>query len=166
MITGQKSLWQLETVLDVARNLPLKFRQNRVSNSCDIAEIEFVWVGGWWIKVIFGSHPTFELSWGWVGVVTKKELKWINITWQSLYQSAGGGLPQALAHIGVREKVQVEKVFLVHIELKILQRWQPYFKADSKWNNTVALFTWNRQKGCIFLSKELSGNNQAGVISK
>ena len=26
--------------------------------------------GGGWIKVIFVSHPTFELSWGWVGVVT------------------------------------------------------------------------------------------------
>ena len=28
-------------------------------------------VGGWWwSKVIFVSNPTFELSWGWVGVVT------------------------------------------------------------------------------------------------
>ena len=26
--------------------------------------------GGGWIRVIFVSHPTFELSWGWVGVVT------------------------------------------------------------------------------------------------
>ena len=25
----------------------------------------------WWSKVIFMSHPTFELSCGWVGVVTK-----------------------------------------------------------------------------------------------
>ena len=25
----------------------------------------------WWCKVIFMSNPTFELSWGWVGVVTK-----------------------------------------------------------------------------------------------
>ena len=27
-------------------NLPLKFGQNRVSNSWDIADIEFVWGGG------------------------------------------------------------------------------------------------------------------------
>ena len=26
--------------------------------------------GDGWSKVIFVSHPTFELSWGWVGVVT------------------------------------------------------------------------------------------------
>ena len=43
-----------------------------VSNSWDIAEIEFVWVVGGWTKVIFMSHPTFELSWGWVGVVTNR----------------------------------------------------------------------------------------------
>ena len=36
-------------------NLPLKFGWNRVSNSCDIADIEFVWVvggGGWWWWVV------------------------------------------------------------------------------------------------------------------
>ena len=35
------SLWQLESVLDVPRNLRLKFHQNRVGNSWDIADIEF-----------------------------------------------------------------------------------------------------------------------------
>ena len=34
------SLWQLESVLDVPRNLPLKFRQNRVSNSWDILDMD------------------------------------------------------------------------------------------------------------------------------
>ena len=27
-------------------------------------------MGGWWSNVIFMSNTTFELSWGWVGVVT------------------------------------------------------------------------------------------------
>ena len=50
------------------RNPTLMFGWKAVSNSWDIADIEFVW---WWvIKVIFVSLPTFELSWGWVGVVT------------------------------------------------------------------------------------------------
>ena len=44
------------------------------------------WVcgGGGWIKVIFMSNPTFELSWGWVGVVTIKLLLTITQTspWQ------------------------------------------------------------------------------------
>ena len=47
--------------------LPLKFGQNWVSNSLDIADIEFVRVvGGWWCKVIFFKNPTCELwlSWG------------------------------------------------------------------------------------------------------
>ena len=35
--------------------------------------------GGWWIKVIFMSHPTFELSWGWVGVVTIVDYGWTYI---------------------------------------------------------------------------------------
>ena len=46
MLPGEKSPWQLESVLDVPCNLPLKFDQNQVSNSCDIADIEFLWVGG------------------------------------------------------------------------------------------------------------------------
>ena len=47
-------------------NLPLKFGLNRARNSYDMNDIEFVVVvcGGWWSKVIFVSHPTFELSWG------------------------------------------------------------------------------------------------------
>ena len=36
---------------------PLRFCQNRVNSSRDIADIELVWVGGsgwwWWCKVIF-----------------------------------------------------------------------------------------------------------------
>ena len=49
MLPGQMSLYQLESVLEVPRNLPLKFGQNRASNSWDIADIEFsvvVVVGG------------------------------------------------------------------------------------------------------------------------
>ena len=63
MLPGQMPLWQLESVLDVSRNLPLKFHKNRVSNSWDISDIEFVWVvvvvvgggggGGGGCKVIF-----------------------------------------------------------------------------------------------------------------
>ena len=43
MLPGQISLWQLESVQDGPRNLTLKFGQNRVSNSWDIADIEFLW---------------------------------------------------------------------------------------------------------------------------
>ena len=40
--------------------VPLKFGQNRMSKSQDIADIEFPVVGGggWWCKVIFMSDPT------------------------------------------------------------------------------------------------------------
>ena len=46
MLPGQMSPWQLEAVLDVPRDLSLKFHQNRVSNSWDITDIEFLWVVG------------------------------------------------------------------------------------------------------------------------
>ena len=46
MLAGQMSPWQLESVLDGPRNLPLKFGQNRASKSWDIADIEFVVGGG------------------------------------------------------------------------------------------------------------------------
>ena len=46
MLRGQMWPWQLESVLNVHRNLPLKFHQNRVSNSWDIADIEFLLWGG------------------------------------------------------------------------------------------------------------------------
>ena len=39
------SPWRCESIKDGPRNLPLKFHQNRVSNSWDIADIEFVWGG-------------------------------------------------------------------------------------------------------------------------
>ena len=47
----------------------LKFPQNQVSKSWDIADIEFVWGGGGGMvcKVIFMSKPTkVMLRWGWV----------------------------------------------------------------------------------------------------
>ena len=53
MLPGPMSLSQLEFVQYGPRNLPLKYGQNRVSNSSDIAEIDFAWVvdggggGGW-----------------------------------------------------------------------------------------------------------------------
>ena len=37
--------------------------------------LSFWW---WWCKVIFVSNPTFELSWGWVGVVTNRSKTWWN----------------------------------------------------------------------------------------
>ena len=61
----------MESVLDVPMNLHLKFHQNRVSNSWDIANIEFVWVGGYaksfscltQLKVMLGWVELW-LSWG------------------------------------------------------------------------------------------------------
>ena len=61
MLPGQMSPLQLESVQDGPRNLPLKFGQNRVSNSLDIYDIEFVW-GGWWIfTIIFMSNLQLQL---------------------------------------------------------------------------------------------------------
>ena len=48
MLPGHMSL-QLKSVLDIPNNLPLKFGQNRFSNSGDTADIEFVW---WWVVVV------------------------------------------------------------------------------------------------------------------
>ena len=42
------------------RNLNSKFGCNRISNSCDIADIEFVCVGGGVYKVILLSNPTLS----------------------------------------------------------------------------------------------------------
>ena len=55
-------------VVDVdPRNLPLKFRQNRVSNSWYIAYIEFLCCVGGWHQVIFMSSPNYVmLGWCWV----------------------------------------------------------------------------------------------------
>ena len=72
MLPGQMSLWQLESVQDSHRNLRLKFGQNRVSNSWDITDIEFLWVGGvgWGgvCTVIFVSNLQLQLGWGYVVV--------------------------------------------------------------------------------------------------
>ena len=53
MLHRQMPQLNLECVLDVPSNLPLKFCQNWVSNSRDIPNIEFVCGGGGGCKVIF-----------------------------------------------------------------------------------------------------------------
>ena len=68
----------LEIVQDGSRKLPLKFCQNRVSNSWDITDIKFSGGGGWWwwcAKSFSCKTQTLvrlgvRLSWGWVGVLT------------------------------------------------------------------------------------------------
>ena len=76
MLPGQMLLRQLKSVQDSPMNLRLKFRQNWVSNSWDIADIEFLWwwVGGGGLGVLqshFHVKPNFRwivvelmLSWG------------------------------------------------------------------------------------------------------
>ena len=64
MLHGQMSPWQLECVLHVHRNLPLKFRQNQLSNSWDITNIEFLW---WWVvqsHFIVKPNLVLRLVWG------------------------------------------------------------------------------------------------------
>ena len=73
---GQMSLWQLKSVLDVHRNLPLKFHQNRVSNRWDIADIEFVWVG---VQSHFIVKPNLVLRLGW-GFDKKERKMWLFAT--------------------------------------------------------------------------------------
>ena len=65
MLLGQISPWQLESVLDVPRKLPLKFYQNWVSNSWDIADIEFLWwVVGVQSQFIVNPNLVLRLGWG------------------------------------------------------------------------------------------------------
>ena len=67
MLPGQMSQWQLKSVQDGPRDLTLKFCQNRVSNSWDIANIEFV---SWWVVggVQSNFHVKPKLRLGWVEV--------------------------------------------------------------------------------------------------
>ena len=59
---GQMSLWHMESVQDGPRNLRLKFCQNWFSNSRDIADIEFVVVGGGGgVQSHFRVKPNFWL---------------------------------------------------------------------------------------------------------
>ena len=59
MLPGQMSPWQLEFVLDVHRNLPLKFHHNRVCNIWDISDVEFVWWVGWCMGWCVGFAESF-----------------------------------------------------------------------------------------------------------
>ena len=62
MLHEQMSQRQFESVLDDPRNLYLNFCQNRVINSLDIPDIEFLCVGvlGGGV-VIFISNPSFVI---------------------------------------------------------------------------------------------------------
>ena len=70
MLPWQMLPWQLKSVPDSPRNLPLKFGQNRVTNSWDITDIEFMWGGvvGWCAKSFSCRtqsllHCVGEISW-------------------------------------------------------------------------------------------------------
>ena len=65
MLRGQMSPWQLESVLNIHRKLPLKFHQNRVSNSWDIADIDFLWWWWWGVQSHFVVKPNLVLRLGW-----------------------------------------------------------------------------------------------------
>ena len=60
MLPGQMSLWQLSIVKVEPGKLFLKFGQNCMSNSWDVANIEFPVGGGGGVRLICG----------WVGVLT------------------------------------------------------------------------------------------------
>ena len=62
-LPGQMSPWQLESVQDIPWILFLKFGQNRVSSSWDIADIEFVG-GRVGVQSHFRFQPPTTLSWG------------------------------------------------------------------------------------------------------
>ena len=83
MLHEQMLPWQLESVLDVPKNQTLKFHQNRVSKSCDIANFKFLW-WWWWM----GCAKSFlcliylrlclvevDLSYCWVGVLTNVQTR-------------------------------------------------------------------------------------------
>ena len=57
MLPGQMLVWQLESLQEGPRNLPLKFGRNPASNSWDIGDIEFVWVGGGGVQSHFLVKP-------------------------------------------------------------------------------------------------------------
>ena len=103
-LPGQMLPLQLESVLDVHRNLPLKFHQNWVSNSWDIANIEFVWWGG--CKVIIMSNPTrLRLGYGWFVVrlgFWQFHQKWVSNSWDIAnieFVWVGGGGLQSHFHV-------------------------------------------------------------------
>ena len=111
MLPGQMSSWQLESVVDVPRNLSLKFHQNRVSNSWDIADIEFVW--WWWVgcaKSFYGqTQPCVEVRLGFW------QLYWISVflSYQKQYQYKKSTLLAILIHL-----IKTAKVFIVSKVLK------------------------------------------------
>ena len=61
MFPGKMSLWQLCIVKEKHGKLLLKFCQNLMSNSRDIADIEFPVVGGgWWVVGGGGGLQSFS----------------------------------------------------------------------------------------------------------
>ena len=67
MSPGQMSSWQFKFVQYGPRILPLNFGQNRASNSCDIADIEFAVVGGgggWWCAKSFSCKTQTRVRLG------------------------------------------------------------------------------------------------------
>ena len=101
ILPGNMSQWQLASIKEGPRNLPLKFGQNRVSNSWDIVNIEFsvlMVVVVVVCSVIFVSNPTLgyvRLSWGPVGVLTILRMEWhlyIPIGMESSFHSYRNGM--------------------------------------------------------------------------
>ena len=65
--------------------------------------------GGWWCKVIFVSNPTFELNWGWVGVVTIK-----NHVKQIVHADTQSSFTHGMVIINHGAKIGPQKMFSLH----------------------------------------------------
>ena len=134
MLPLQMSLWQLESVLDVPRNLRLKFHQIRVSNSWDIADFEFVWWVGWYAKSfsclcltqlkVMSGWVELWLSWGFDNFL------FVSLTW--LIKGPMLLLPSCIF---------VKKEICVTCELKELER-QCSLKGEMR-------VTWFRSTACL-----------------
>ena len=93
MVRGKISPWQLASVKDVPRSLPLKFGQNRVSNSWFIPDIDKCRQDKWFLEKCYSD------SWGQIecgGVLSNSALHWWKILmsprgtpWRRLWRLRG-----------------------------------------------------------------------------
>ena len=82
MLSGQMSSWRMEFLLDVPKNLPLKFNQNQVSNIWDIPDMDKCHLDKWCLDIchadswnLFKMFPwTYLSSLIKIGLLTAEKL--------------------------------------------------------------------------------------------
>ena len=142
MLTEQMLPWQLASVIEGTRNLPLKFGQNLVTNCWDIPDMDKCRQDKWCLdKCPFDSWNLFQMFpgtylWGFIkiGSVTAEIfLIWTNVTWTNVAWT-NIAWTNVTVTVGICSRCSQEPTFKVSSKSGQLELRYSWYGHHDSWN--------------------------------